>query len=209
MRLYYSPGACSLSPHIIAREVGVPVEISRVTFADGTRTTEQGENFFEVNLKGGYVPALRLDSDEVLTEGVAIAQYIAMQAPEKKLLPEVGSIEYFRVLEWMTYISSELHKGFGPLFNPSIGEEEKSRVVEKLKTRFEYINGALEGKEYVSDAFSIADVYAYTIIRWSPRASINVSDYPNIHAFMQRMETHEGVKQALSEEGLEPMASAA
>ncbi|HEY0010876.1 MAG TPA: glutathione transferase GstA [Candidatus Paceibacterota bacterium] len=205
MRLYYVPGACSLSPHIVLRETGLTAELSRVTFAGDTRTTEHGEDFFEVNPKGGYVPALRLDSGEVIAEGVAIVQYIADQAPESHLVPPPATMEHYRLLEWLTYISSEVHKGFGPLFRPDLPEEEKTRVIDRLKTRYAYIDAALAGKEYLNGAYGIADAYAYTIFRWSPRGDIDLTAYPNISAFMVRMEGREAVQMALTEEGLEPL----
>ncbi len=204
MRLYYSPGACSLSPHIVAREAGLDVELSRVTFnPDGTRTTEQGENFFEVNPKGGYVPALRLEDGEVLMEGATIIQYLSDQAPAKKLSPEKGTMQHYRMLEWITFISTELHKGFGPLFRSDLPESDRETVVTRLKKRFSYVNEALEGKDYLLGDFSIADAYCYTILRWSPRGNIDLNEFPNIASYMKRMEGREGVALALSEEGLE------
>ena len=208
MKLYFSPGACSLSPHIVAREAQVPVEISKVTFnQDGSRTTEQGEDFFAVNNKGGYVPALRLDTNEVLAEGVAIVQYLADQAPEKSLMPEKGTMPYYRALEWLTFISSELHKGFGAFFGSDFSDDQKTKAADKLKKRFAYVDGALGGNDYLLGSnFSIADAYCYTILRWSPKASIDLSDFPNIVAFMARMELRDGVKKALEEEGLSAYA---
>jgi glutathione S-transferase len=206
MKLYYAPGACSLSPHIVAREGGLSVDLSRVTFDGAKRTTAEGEDFFVVNPKGGYVPTLRLDDGEVLTEGVAIVQYFADQAPSKNLMPKHGTKEYYRELEWLTFISSEIHKGFSPLFNPALSENDKTAVVDKLKKRFTYLDGALTGKEYLlGDTFSIADAYCYTILRWSPRGSIKIAEYPNLSAFVDRMEAREAVHTALTEEGLEPL----
>lgn len=209
MRLYYAPGSCALSPHIVAREAGLDVEISRVTFnPDGTRTTEQGEDFFKVNPKGGYVPALRLDDDTVLMEGAAIIQYLSDQAPAKKLSPEKGTTAHYQLLEWITFISTEMHKGFGPLFRADSPDGEKELAVTKLKKRFAYVDGALAGKEYLLGDFSIADAYCYTILRWSTRGNIDLSVFPNISAFMKRMEAREGVATALKEEGLEAYAAA-
>lgn len=206
MKLYYAPGACSLSPHIVAREAGLPVELSKVTFSENGRTTDEGENFFEVNPRGGYVPACRLDDGEVLIEGPAIIQYLADQAPEKRLLPERGTKAYYEALSWITFISTELHKAFSPLFGAP-GEDEKSRVIERLKKRYTYVDGALAGKEYLlGKEFSIADAYLYTILRWSPVAGIALTDYPNLTAFMKRMEERAAVATALREEGLEPIA---
>jgi glutathione S-transferase len=205
MKLYYSPGSCSLSPHIVAREAGLPVELSRVTFDGATRTTAESEDFFQVNPRGGYVPALRMDDGDVLEEGVAIVQYLADQAPDKNLLPAHGTKSYYQALSWLTFINSELHKGFSPLFNPTISDEAKAPVIDKLKKRYPVIETALANSEYLNGAFSVADAYLYTITRWFPRASFELSSYPNLHAFMKRMESRDGVALALKEEGLEPM----
>ena len=204
MRLYYSPGACSLSPHIVSKEAGLDVELSKATFnADGTRTTEQGEDFFKVNPKGGYVPALRISDSEVLTEGVAIVQYLSDQAPEKNLTPEKGTMAYYELLEILTFISSELHKGFSPLFRKDLPESEKEMVITKLKKRIAYIETILSQKEYLLGEFSIADAYCYTIMRWAPKGPIMLSEYPGVSKFMKTMEAREAVAAALAEEGLE------
>lgn len=208
MKLYYSPGACSLSPHIVAREAGLPVEISRVTFDGAKRTTAEGEDFFAINTRGGYVPAFRFDDGEVLVEGPAIIQYLADQAPAKHLLPERGSKDYYQALSWVAFVSSELHKGFGPLFRADLPEEERAAVVAKLHKRFMAAETALAGKEYLLGAFTIADAYLYTILRWAPkRMGITISaEFPHLAAFATRMEARAGVATALSEEDLEPLA---
>jgi glutathione S-transferase len=203
MRLYYSPGACPLSPHIVSKEAGLDVEISRVTFNDdGTRTTEQGEDYFKVNPKGGYVPALRISETEVLTEGVAIVQYLADQAPEKKLTPEKGTMAYYEMLEMLTFISSELHKGFSPLMQRDTSGVDKAPIITKLQKRIAYMETILSKKEYLLGEFSIADAYFYTIMRWAPRGPIMLSEYPGVSKFMKTMEAREAVAAALSEEGL-------
>jgi glutathione S-transferase len=206
MKLYYAPGACSLSPHIVSREAGLPVELSKVTFDGAKRTTAEGEDFFAVNPRGGYVPTLRLDDGSVLMEGAAIIQYLADQAPAKSLMPEHGTEEYYQELSWITFISTEWHKGFGPLFNPNLPEDQRTAVVDKLKKRFAVVEAALAGKEYLLGTFTIADAYLYTILRWSPRGNISLAEYPNLAAFAKRMEAREGVATALKEEGLESMA---
>ena len=206
MKLYYLPGACSLSPHIVLREAGLPVELSKVTFSAEGRTTDDGEDFFQVNPRGGYVPACRLDDGEVLIEGPAIIQYLADQAPEKKLTPERGEKAYYEMLSWIAFVSSELHKGFSPLFG-SPSEDEKTRIIERLQKRLAYVDSALLGKDYLlGDAFSIADAYLYTIARWAPNFGIALSDYPNLAAFAKRMEGRAAVATALTEEGLKPLA---
>ncbi|MEO6536405.1 MAG: glutathione transferase GstA [Candidatus Paceibacterota bacterium] len=203
MKLYYSTGACSLSPHIVAREGKLPVELSKITWGDGTRTTAEGEDFFLVNPKGGYVPALRLESGEVLTEGVAIIQYLADQSSET-LTPEKGSMDYYRMLEWLTYISSEIHKGFSPLYNPAITDEAKEAQIKKIMSRLTFVEAELGKHSYVlGEAFMLPDAYLYAILRWSKKFEMDLSGHPNISAFMARMDAREGVKQALEEEGLE------
>lgn len=206
MKLYYSPGACSLSPHIVARELGLPVELSKVIFSAEGRTTEEGENFYEVNPRGGYVPAFRLDDGSVLLEGPAIVQYLADQAPEKGLLPEHGTRAYYDTVSWLTFISSELHKGFSPLYS-SPSAEEAAKIISRLETRIAVVERALEGAEYLlGSTFTVADCYLYTILRWTGRFGIALADYPNAQAFVERMETRVAVQQALAEEGLEPVA---
>jgi glutathione S-transferase len=207
MKLYFSPGACSLSPHIVSREAGLPVELSRVTFNGAERTTAEGEDFFEVNPRGGYVPALRLDDGSVLVEGPAIIHYLADQAPDKNLLPERGSNAYYDALSWIAFVSTELHKGFSPLFRADLPDAEREAIVAKLHKRFAVIEKAYEGKDYLLGDFNVADAYAYTILRWAPgRMGMDLAAYPNLAAFAKRMEAREGVKQALGEEGLEPIA---
>lgn len=203
MRLYYAPGSCALSPHIVAREAGLDIELEKVVFGANGRTTEpHGEDYYKVNPRG-YVPALRLNSGEVMVEGVAIVQYLADQAPAAKLMPTYQSAEYYQALQWLTFISSEIHKGFGIFFKTATPEAEKTMAREKLLKRFEWVNTALESKEYILGTFSIVDAYCYTIFRWSPKADIDLSAYPNIAAFMARMTARPAVKVALSEEGLE------
>ncbi|MDB5189524.1 MAG: gstA [Parcubacteria group bacterium] len=204
MRLYYAPGACSLSTHIVARESELDVEISKVTFSPEGRTTEHGEDYYLVNKKGGYVPALRLPNDEVMAEGGAIIQYLADKAEGKHLAPEKGTLEHYRFLEWLMFISTELHKGFSPLFRADAPETEKTLASDKLNKRYAYVNEALEGKEYLLGTFSVADAYLYTILRWSARANIDLATYPNLSVFMKLMESRKGVQTALEEEGLDP-----
>jgi glutathione S-transferase len=206
MKLYYAPGSCALSPHIVGREAGLPLELSKVTFAGAARTTAEGEDFFQVNPRGGYVPTLRLDDGDVLIEGPAIIHYLADQAPEKLLLPERGSKQYYEALSWVAFISTELHKAISPFFGPPIVPEVRTAIIDRLKKRYAYVESWLAEKEYVLDTFSIADAYLYTIMRWSPKVDISTAaEYPHIHAFMKRMEAREGVMTALTEEGLEPM----
>ena len=204
MRLYYSPGSCALSPHIVVREAGLPVEIEQVVFSpEGRRTKEHDENFYDVNPRG-YVPALRLDSGEVMTEGVAIVQYLADQAPGAGLMPEYQSPEYYKALEWLTFISSEVHKGFSIFFNKDAAESERARALARLEKRFGWLNDALSGKEFLlGEKFSVADAYCYTILRWHPKANIDLAAYPNVAEYYKRVAARTAVKKALEEQGLE------
>lgn len=200
MHLYYGPGSCALSPHIVAREANLPVGLVRVDIS--THMTENGEDYYAINPKGA-VPALALDSGEILTEGVAIVQYLADQAPVS-VMPERGSLAYYRVLEWLTYISSEFHKSFGPVFRSNLPEEERAYAIQKIAQRFAYIDGALAGKQYlVNDTFSVADAYCYTILRWAKFADIKTEDYPNVQQFMDRMHARQAVQTALKDQGIE------
>ncbi len=203
MRLYYGSGSCALSPHIVVRELGLDIEIEKVVFGDGVRTTEpHKENYYEVNPRG-YVPALRLDSGEVMREGAAIVQFLSDQAPEKKLSPKAGTREHYQLLEWLTFISTELHKNFGPTFRKDLPEDEKTKAVDKLKGRIGWVNEALEGKEYlVGGSFTVADAYCFTILRWHPRAGINLADYPNVAAYYERIAARPAVQKAMEEEGV-------
>ena len=200
MKLYYAPGACSLSPHIAAREAGIDIELEKVDFA--TRKTENGEDFNHVNPKG-YVPALRLDNGEVLTECQVIVQYIADQVPDKQLIPKKGSLERYRTEEWLSFIASEIHKTFGPLFRKDLPDEERKLVMEKIAKRFTYVNEYLEGKQFLmGEAFTVADGYLFTILTWTKPAGINLAAYPNIAGYMERIRVRPAVQTALKEEGL-------
>ncbi len=164
MRLYFSPGTCSLSPHIVFREAGLPVELELVSL--NTHKTKSGKDFYGINPKG-YVPVLELPDGSILTEGAVIVQYLADQNPAAKLLPPAGTMERTRVQEWLNYVATELHKGFGPLFG-SAPDEYKATVRQSLAKKFDYLVKQLEGKQYLTgDTFTVADAYLFTILRWS------------------------------------------
>jgi glutathione S-transferase len=203
MRLYYASGSCALSPHIVVRELGLEVEIEKVVFGKDERTTEpHKENYFDINPRG-YVPALKLDSGEVMTEGPAIIQYLSDQAPEKNLSPKAGTPEHYQMLEWLTYISMELHKNFGPARNKNLPEDEKTKAVDKLKGRIGWVDKALEGNEYlVGSSFGLADAYCFTILRWHTGANINLADYPNVAAYYERIASRPAVIKAMEEQGV-------
>jgi len=200
MKLYYAPGACSLSPHIAAHEAGIEIELEKVDLA--TKKTEGGEDFNEVNPKG-YVPTLRLDNGEVLTEGPVIVQYIADQVPDKKLIPEKGTMDRYHTEEWLSFITSELHKAFGALFQQDLPDGERKLIMEKIAKRFEYVDSSLEGRKFLmGESFTVADGYLFTILTWTKPAGIDLAAYPNITEYMERMGKRPAVQTALKEEGL-------
>ena len=200
MKLYYSPGACSLSPHIALREAGLPVELQRVDLPN--KQIEGGGDYWQINGKG-YVPALELPDGGVLTEGPAIVQYIADQRPESKLVPKAGTLERYRVMEWLNFVTAELHKSFGWLFNKDLAPEFKKIVTERLMKRLDWLNKQLEGKDYlVGNQFTVADGYLFTILNWARPLGINLADWPALKAFHERVRARPKVEEALRAEGL-------
>jgi glutathione S-transferase len=202
MKLYYSPGACSLSPHIVARELGIPVELKKVNVKD--KTIEDGGDYWKINARG-YVPALELDNGQVLTEGPAIIQYLADQKPEAGLAPKNGSLERYRLQEWLNFLTSEIHKGFSPLFKPNTPEEYKKIAKENLANRFKWLDEQLAGKDYLSGKqFTVADAYAFVLLGWTKPTQIDLSQWPNLQAFHRRVAARPKVKEAMQVEGLIP-----
>jgi glutathione S-transferase len=200
MKLYFSPGACSLSPHIVAREAGLPIELERVD--NKAKKTASGDDYWQVNPKG-YVPALKLDDGDMLTEGPAIVQYLADLAPQAKLIPAAGSKERYHVAEWLNFITSELHKSFSPLFRPNTPDDYKPIVKESLANRFNFIDKHLAGRHYLmGDQFTVADAYLFTVMRWTSVQHIDLASWPNIAAYMGRVAARPKVTEALQAEGL-------
>ncbi len=198
MKLYYAPGACSLSPHIVAREAGVDIQLDKIT----NKQTAEGTDFFAVNPKG-YVPALELAPGEVLTEGPAIVQYIADQKPSANLVPPAGSMQRYRVQEMLGYINSEIHKTYSPLFSkdtpPATVEERKAY----LKKRYKFIEGKLAGHDYLfGNQFTVADAYLFTVTNWAHHVKVDLAEFPNLTAFQKRVAARPAVQQAMREEGL-------
>jgi glutathione S-transferase len=199
MKLYYMPGACSLSPHIVALEAGLPITLSKVSMADGKKTAD-GKDFAAINPKG-YVPTLETDGGDVLTEGPAIVQYLADQKPGT-LLPAAG-IGRYRVVEWLAFINSELHKTFGTMFNPSSSDGEKKNATETLNKRFKYVDEKLAGKQHLTgDAFTVADAYLFVVSNWANFVKMDLSAYPNLGAFLGRVASRPKVQEAMKAEGL-------
>ena len=200
MKLYYLPGACSLSPHIVALEAGIPITLDKVDRA--TKITASGENFLEVNPKG-YVPAIRLDDGEVLTEGPAIVQYLADLKPESGLAPPNGTLARYRLQEILTYINSELHKSYSPLFNPASTDEVKAERVAYLKRRYGYIEGILSRQPYLTgEQFTVADAYLFVVTHWARIVKLDLGEFEALAAFQQRVAERPAVQQAMREEGL-------
>ena len=201
MKLYYAPGACSLSPHIVARELGIALELKKVNTKD--KTIEGGGDYWKVNPRG-YVPALELDNGQVLTEGPAIVQYLADQKPDAGLAPKAGSFERYRLQEWLNFLTSEIHKTFSPLFKPNTPEEYKKIAKENLAGRFDWLDKQLAGKEYLAGSFSVADAYLFVLLNWTKPTQIDLSRWPNLVAFQKRVGSRPKVKEALQAEGLLP-----
>jgi glutathione S-transferase len=200
MKLYYSPGACSLSPHIVASEAGIPIELEKVDLAK--HKTEGGQDYLTINPKG-YVPALRLDDGSLLTEGPAIVQYLADQKPATGLAPAAGTIDRYRLQEWLTFIGTELHKSFGALFNPASSDDAKTTSKAAITKRLVYLNDQLANKQFLLGSnFTVADAYAFTIVNWTNFVGIDLKPYPNIVAYMSRVGGRPKVHEALKAEGL-------
>jgi glutathione S-transferase len=202
MKLYYAPGACSLSPHIVARELGINVELKKVNNKE--KKVEDGADFWQVNAKG-YVPVLELDNGERLTEGPAIVQYLADQKPESGLAPKNGTLERYRVQEWLNFLTSEVHKQFSPLFRPNTPEEYKTIAKENIAKRFDFINQHLNGRDYLmGKQFTVADAYLFVLSNWTKSQQIDLSRWPNLQAFQKRVAARPKVKEAMQAEGLIP-----
>jgi len=200
MKLYYSPGACSLSPHIVLLEAGLAFE--PILASTKTHKLQDGTDYYTINPKG-YVPLLELDSGERLSEGPAIVQYVADQVPAKNLAPANGTMARYRVQEWLNFITSELHKGIGGMFNPAMPEEAKVLMRAKALDRLKYVDSQLEGKHYLmGDAFTVPDAYLFTVTRWTQYVGVDISGLKNLGAFMTRMEARPAVHEALKAEGL-------
>ena len=200
MKLYYSPGACSLSPHIALREAGLPFDLVKVDTK--THTFDGGGDFYSVNAKG-YVPVLELDGGERLTEGPAIVQYIADKKPDSGLAPKAGTIERVRLQEWLNFLTSEIHKGFSPLFSPETPEDYKPVARKRLAGRFDWLSKQLDGRQYlVGDHFSVADGYLFVLLGWTNFVGMKLEDWPVLKAWRDNIAKRPAVHAALKAEGL-------
>ncbi len=201
MKLYYAPGACSLSPHIVSREAGIGLELEQVDIRE--KKTRSGNDFLSINPKG-QVPVLEIEPGHYLTEGPIIVQYLADQKHATDLVPAAATPERYRVQEWLNFVASELHKTYGPLFRPTTPDEFKRLSREVLGKRFDWIDKQLAGKNYLmGDKFTAADAYLFTVLRWSPRVEIDLSKWANIKAYVDRVAARPKVQEALKAEGLQ------
>jgi glutathione S-transferase len=200
MKLYYTPGTCSLCPHIVAWEAGIPIELRLVNLKD--KVVEGGEDYRAINPKG-YVPALELDNGVVLTEVSAVTRYLADQNPDSGLVPRAGSLEHYRVQEWLSFISGELHKNFSPLIKPNIPDEYKPVARLNLDLRFDWLNKELAGRDYlVGMSFTIADAYLFTALLWADTVKMDLAKWQHLTAYRSRIGSRPKVIEALKAEGL-------
>lgn len=200
MKLYYKAGACSLSPRIALLEAGLPFDVEAVDLA--SKITETGKDFKAINPKG-YIPALELDDGSVLTEGAAIVLYVASKAKPGQLAPASGTPDYFHLLEWLTFIGTELHKGCGPFFNPALSDEARIPLKARLELRLSTADALVGKGPYVmGDAFTVADGYLFTVLGWLPAVGLDLANWPNLARFRQTVAARPKVQEALAAEGL-------
>ncbi len=200
MKLYYSPGACSMASHISLREAGLPFDLEKVDLR--ARRTEKNEDYGQINPKG-YVPALRLDNGEILTEGPALLQYIADQKPASGLAPAAGTMDRYRLVEWLNFVSTEIHKQFSPLFNPKITPEWREAQVSRLAERFDYLTKQLSGRPcLMGERFTVADAYLFTVLGWCGMLKIDLGRWPVLQEYVARIASRPAVKAAMKAEGL-------
>ncbi len=200
MKLYYYPGACSLAPHIALREANLEFELERVDLA--TKQTASGAPFAAVNPKG-QVPALALESDAVLTEVPAILQYVADRAPRTRLAPSAGTIDRYRLQEWLNFVTAELHKGLGALFRPDVPDAWRKVVLDTVGARLGYLDRHLKGGQYLMNGtFTVADSYAFTILNWASYVRIELAPWPAVQGYLERIAARPSVRQAMRAEGL-------
>jgi glutathione S-transferase len=200
MKLFFSPGACSLAPHIVLKETQQAFKLEKVD--TGTHTTAGGADYYAINPKGA-VPVLELENGERLTEGPVIAQYLADKAGRADLLPAAGSMDRYRVMEWQNYITSELHKTFTPLFNPDLDNSAKKTLAGVLRKKYEWVNTQLQSKDYLlGQSFTVADAYLFAVTGWAKYVSLDLADLKHLQDFLARVAGRPAVREALKAEGL-------
>jgi glutathione S-transferase len=200
MKLFYSRGTCSLAAHIVLHEAALQADLQKVDIK--AKLLEGGGDFTQVNPKG-YVPVLQLDNGEFLTENGVILQYLADLKPQSGLAPAAGTLARYRLMEWLSFISSELHKGYSPLFAPTTPQDYKAIVKDKLAQRLGYVDQKLSGKQYLmGDTFTVADAYLFVVVNWSRAMHVDLTAFPNLQAFQQRVVHRPAVQAAMKVEGL-------
>ncbi|TFZ50940.1 glutathione transferase GstA [Serratia proteamaculans] len=200
MKLFYKAGACSLSPHIVLREAGLDFTAEKVDLA--LKKTESGADYLAINPKG-QVPALLLDDGSLLTEGVAIVQYLADRVPDRGLIPAAGTLSRYHAIEWLNYIATELHKGFSPLFNSKTPEEYKTIARENLDKKFNYLDSVLEKQHFLlGNKFSVADAYLFTVLRWAIALQFDIKKRTHLSAYFDRVAARPAVEATLNAESL-------
>ena len=200
MKLYYAPGACSLAPHIVLRELGKKFDLEKVDM--GTKKTDGGKDFNKINAKS-YVPTLEIKKGEVLTEVATIVQYLADKSKSTKFLPKAGTMARYRAMETLTFISSELHKGIGGLFNKAMPEEGRKIIIERVNKRLDYVDGVLAKNKFMTGkTFSVADAYAFTVMNWGQWVGLDIKPWKNIAKYMDMVAKRPAVQAALKAEGL-------
>ncbi len=200
MKLYYTPGACSMAAHIVLAESGMPYSITRVNLKD--KTTEAGEDYMQINPKG-YVPCVRLDNGALIGENTALLGYLGELRPTAGLMPQSGTIENYRVREWLGFVSSEMHKNCSPFFRPDTPEATLQAQREILRKRLAYLETELAGKNYLTgEAFTSADAYLFVVLNWFGHVGIDLAAYPNVKAFHARVAARAAVQQVMKAEGL-------
>lgn len=200
MKLYYSPGACSLVAHIVAHELALPLALERVSMK--TKQTETGADFLGIN-PNGYVPALALDDGQVLLENIAIVVYLANRKPGSELLPGSETLDHYRILQWLSFVSSEVHKSYGPLFHPELPDAAHEAARQQLQKRLGYIEQTLSAQPYLTgEHFTLADIYLYVTCNWAPLVKVDLSAFPNLQQFHARVAQRPAVQAAARAEGL-------
>jgi len=200
MKLYYAPGACSLASHIALQETGLPFEIDKLNTA--TMTTVSGADFVKINPKG-YVPTLAMNDGSILTEGSAILQYIADQNPDAGLSPKAGTMERYRLQEWLNYIATEIHKSYSPLFSKTTPEETRINMQNLLSRRVGFVEAHLVNKPYLmGEGFTVADAYLFVVLNWSGRVGFELSPFPRVSEYLARIASRPCVIKAMKAEGL-------
>ena len=200
MKLFYAPSACSMAPHIVSREAGIDLDLVKVDIPG--KKTAAGADYWKVNFKG-YVPSLELDNGEVLTEAGVICQYLADRKPESGLAPKAGTMERYRLMEWLNFVAAEMHKQFGALFNPKYTPEMRDVQLAVIGRRLKPLEEKLAGRQYLmGDKFSAADAYAFTVLNWHKALKIDLSPWPNIKAYYERVASRPKVQETMKAEGL-------